>query len=152
LSRGPDQVARKRVHRAIVTQLPTESATERGVEAFQVVHRVMSGFVHGAYGNIMELYGGEQPRYHTSGMLGTPRIEECERTLVSCVCRSLLEVERLAIVMDRRDVASRVLVQAVRLARRTGCLSPAGIERAIRRLQDPGVPGSCGIHRRCVRS
>lgn len=132
---GPKQLPRKAVHKAIVRQLAADGATDGRVEAFQVIHRATSGFVHAAYRNIMDLYGGEQPRYHTSGMLGTPRMEGYEHTMVSCVCRSLLEVERLALAMNRRDVASRVLVQAIRLARRTGCLSPAGIERAIRRLQ-----------------
>ena len=32
----------------------------------------MSGFVHGAYPHIMELYGGNPPHFHLNGMLGTP--------------------------------------------------------------------------------
>lgn len=133
--RGPDQPRRSRVHRAIVGQLPTNDATAEREGVFQSMHRVMSGFVHGAYRNIMDLYGGEQPRYHTRGMLGTPRVAGTERAFTSYVYRALLEVERLARVMGRREVARAALEQSLRLARETGCLSPEGIERAARRLQ-----------------
>ena len=79
-------------------------------------------------------------------LAGTPRIEEHEGTIVSCVCRSLSELEHLAFVMNRRDVASRMLVQVIRLARRTGCLRPNGIEGAIQRLTSPGcLPSSAEL-------
>jgi hypothetical protein len=133
--RGPDQVRRSRVHRAIVGQLPTDNATAEREAAFQATHRVMSGFVHGSYRNIMDLYGGDPPRYHTRGMLGAPRVAATERAFTNYVYRALLEVERLARVMGRRDVVRTALEQSLHLALETGCLSPEGIERATRRPQ-----------------
>ena len=37
----------------------------------------MSGYVHGAYPHIMELYGGNPAHYHLKGMFGTPLYDSC---------------------------------------------------------------------------
>jgi len=43
----------------------------------------LSGYVHGTYPHIMDLYGGQPPdsRFHLTGMLGTPRMQEWMRTV-----------------------------------------------------------------------
>lgn len=41
-----------------------------------VVQKTLSGYIHGAYPQIMEMYGGNPPHFHIEGMLGTPRIKE----------------------------------------------------------------------------
>ncbi len=43
-----------------------------GAELHRTLNQAMSGFVHGAYPHIMELYGGNPPHFHLTGMLGTP--------------------------------------------------------------------------------
>jgi hypothetical protein len=40
------------------------------------VYRTFSNYVHGRYPEIMDMYGGDPPRFHTAGMLGTPKDEE----------------------------------------------------------------------------
>ncbi len=46
-----------------------------GAELHRTLSQAMSGYVHGAYPHIMELYGGNPPHFHLNGMLGT-RIHE----------------------------------------------------------------------------
>lgn len=58
-----------------------------------IVHKAFSGYVHGAYPHIMEIYGGQPPRYHMAGMLGTPRIREWENQLVTYVYRAIMVTE-----------------------------------------------------------
>ena len=48
----------------------------RGVELSRTLSKAYSGFVHGASPQIMDMYGGDPPRFHVSGMLGTARVEE----------------------------------------------------------------------------
>lgn len=48
----------------------------RSVKLSRTLSKTYAGFVHGASPHIMDMYGGFPPRFHVSGMLGTPRIEE----------------------------------------------------------------------------
>lgn len=59
-------------------------------EALRTVHQAFSGYVHGAYPHIMELYGGNPPHFHVSGMLNTPRIDEWRNQLVGYVHRLII--------------------------------------------------------------
>ena len=58
--------------------------------------RALSGFVHGAYIHIMELYGGTPARFHTSGMRATPRQDEMIDMLSNYVYRTISCVELVA--------------------------------------------------------
>ena len=57
-------------------------------EASKTVRKVYSGFVHGGYPQIMNMYGGNPPHFHTKGMLGTPRMEEHANELWNSMYRS----------------------------------------------------------------
>ncbi len=51
----------------------------------RTIHKLYSGFVHGSSPQLMDMYGGHPPCCHTSGMLGTLRIEELTDDLRNCV-------------------------------------------------------------------
>lgn len=57
------------------------------------IHKVLSGYIHGAYPHIMEMYGGNPACFHMSGMLGTPRILEWEDQLITYVYRAIMATE-----------------------------------------------------------
>lgn len=42
------------------------------VRLYHTVHSGLSGFVHGASSHIMDMWGGDPPRFHLHGMTGTP--------------------------------------------------------------------------------
>lgn len=44
-----------------------------GIAVTKTVHKTYSGYIHGAAPHILDLYGGLPPRFHMTGMLGTPR-------------------------------------------------------------------------------
>ena len=44
----------------------------RAVEVTWTISKAYSGYVHGASPHIMEMYGGNPPRYHVAGLVGTP--------------------------------------------------------------------------------
>jgi hypothetical protein len=45
----------------------------RGIALGRTLSKTYSGYVHGASPQIMDMYGGDPPRFHVSGMRGTPR-------------------------------------------------------------------------------
>jgi hypothetical protein len=62
----------------------------RAAQVTKVLSKTYSGFIHGASTQIMEMYGGMPPHFHTRGMLNTPRIEEYEHDLWNYMYRGLL--------------------------------------------------------------
>ena len=88
----------------------------------------------------MELYGGMPPKYHTAGMLGTPKIEVCEKQLVGNLYQSLISVEAMASRVGRSDIAAQILGLNIELARETGCVPEEEIKRSqerMRRIEGP---------------
>jgi hypothetical protein len=69
-------VPRKRVLAAIAN-IPENDANPSDIrELFRTVSQTYSGYIHGASVHIMDMYGGNPPHFHLSGMLNTPRITE----------------------------------------------------------------------------
>ena len=60
------------------------------IAAIRTISKAYSGFVHGASPQIMDMFGGDPPRFHTKGMLGTPRVEEGLKDLWNYMYRSFL--------------------------------------------------------------
>jgi len=66
-------VPRKKI-RAYISKIEGKDLDpSRAVEVSRTLGKAYSGYIHGASPHIMEMYGGNPPHYHVSGMLGTPR-------------------------------------------------------------------------------
>lgn len=124
LSSAPrDRVGRKKI-RAAMSSIPIGAGDPHTIRTVaKAIDQLFSGFVHGAYVFIMEMYGGSPPRYHTRGMSGTPRISECEDNLVNHLYRSILAVEAVAHRAQCKDVALRTNGLSKKFAEATGCLN-----------------------------
>jgi len=88
-------VARHRIPRdkirAAIAEAPENPINPHdSIQIRSICYNTTSGYVHGAYPHIMELYGGLPPRYHTSGMLNTPRIDEWKSQFINDVYRGIL--------------------------------------------------------------
>lgn len=59
------------------------------IEVMRTVNKTYSGFVHGASPQIMDMYGGNPPRFHVRGMLGTARAEDHRQDLWNAFYRSI---------------------------------------------------------------
>ena len=68
-------IPRKKIRACIarfVSEFPDSAANPSGmVEIFRTVDKAQSGYVHGASPQLMEMYGGNPPRFHMDGMPGT---------------------------------------------------------------------------------
>lgn len=110
-----DRVPRAKVHAGIARiegQPINPSDTQ---ELHRTLQQTFSGYVHGAYVHIMDMYGGESPstaKFHMRGMLGTPRIEGMRITLAEYVTRVMLAVQAVA-----RRCENAQATQSIREAR-----------------------------------
>jgi hypothetical protein len=66
----------------------------------EVIYKMESGFVHAASTHIMEIFGGNPPRFHTRGMLGTPRIPGYTWSLWNYMYRGLQSHISVGIAFD----------------------------------------------------
>lgn len=67
-----------------------------GTKLMRTITKAYSGFVHAAYPQIMEMYGGTPPRFWLSGMRGTPKIAEYGEDLWNYYYRGLLSFQQAA--------------------------------------------------------
>jgi len=69
-------IPRKKI-RAYIAKMDENTFLDpsRSVELSRTLSKTYSGYVHGAAPQIMDMYGGNPPHFHTKGLLGTPRIE-----------------------------------------------------------------------------
>lgn len=108
-------------------------------ELLRTISQTFSGYVHGAYVHVMDLYGGSPPHFHTSGMVNTPRSIECEKNLVNYVYRSI----KAAQVVSRRTGASSIDNRLVKLSKefekKTGCITDQPVEARVKQLKRDGV-------------
>lgn len=61
-----------------------------GPEAARTVSKFYSGYVHGASDQIMDIYFGNPPRFHTNGILGTNRHKEYRDEFWNYMYRGIL--------------------------------------------------------------
>lgn len=83
-------VPRKKI-RAYIANIEHEKLNQsQEIEMVRSLQNLYSGFVHGASPHIMDRYGGDPPRFHIKGMLGTPRIKNHKRDFWSCIYRTFI--------------------------------------------------------------
>jgi hypothetical protein len=73
------QVSRKKIRAAIFSKGTGFPDPSTAVAAAYTVTSAASGYIHGAYVHIMDLYGGDPPRFHMGGLSNTPRMAEALR-------------------------------------------------------------------------
>lgn len=82
-------VRRKKI-RAWIAQSPVGTQNPSGhIGAARTLSKTYSGYVHAASPQIMDMFGGNPPRFHTSGMLGTPREDEHRQDIANYYYRSI---------------------------------------------------------------
>lgn len=82
-------IPRKKI-RAWIASMEGGLDKSRGVEVTRTISKAYSGYVHAASPHIMDMYGGEPPRFHLHGMLGTPRHVEHSADLWNYFYRAVI--------------------------------------------------------------
>lgn len=83
-------IPRKKIRAYIANVEKAVLDPSRGIELSRTLSKTYSGFVHGAAPQIMDMYGGNPPYFHTKGLLGTPRMHEYAEDLWNYMYRTFL--------------------------------------------------------------
>ena len=86
----PDLVPRKKIRAHTMTVLGKGVNISQALTAGEAIGTVYSGYVHANSESIMDMYGGDPPRFHVEGMRGTPRIATFAEDAGNYVYRGLM--------------------------------------------------------------
>ena len=85
-----------------------------------IVQQVYSGFVHGASPHIMEMVGGEPPRFFVNGLRGTSRQEESAYDLWNYSFRGVLTMTQAALAFGNEQLVRELTSFRVEYERKSG--------------------------------
>lgn len=97
-------IPRKKIRAYIARMEGSNLSPSDGVELSRTLHKAYSGFVHGASPQIMDMYGGNPPRFHISGMLGTQRIKVYRKDLWNFFYRGILSFIMVAKAFGKEEL------------------------------------------------
>jgi hypothetical protein len=80
----------------------------RFTELKKSLSKAYSGYVHGASPHIMEMYGGRPPKFHISGMLGTPRIDKHRNDLLNYFYRGILSFIVVSMAFKKQKLTDKL--------------------------------------------
>lgn len=107
-------VRRKKI-RAYIAQSPIATPDPSGhIGASRTLSKAYSGYVHAASPQIMDMYGGDPPRFHTAGMLGTPREPEHRQDIANYFYRSATAYAVAARAFGNQPVFNRLFALCVK--------------------------------------
>ena len=86
----PNMVKRKKIRAHTMNTLGQGANTFKALAAGESVGTVYSGYVHASSESIMDMYGGNPPHFHLTGMRGTPRVDESARDAENHIYRGLM--------------------------------------------------------------
>lgn len=86
----PNMVPRKKIRAHTMNTLGRGVNTSKALAAGESIGTAYSGYVHAASENIMEMYGGDPPHFHLTGMRGTPRISAFAKDAQNYIYRGLM--------------------------------------------------------------
>lgn len=101
-----NRVPRRRIQAALARLNENELNPSDSQELSRTIANANSGYVHGASGHILDLYGGAPPHYHLDGMLGTRRQTTFEDAVWTYVYRGLISFMEAAISFGFEDLVA----------------------------------------------
>jgi hypothetical protein len=107
-----DMVSRKTIFASFGNLAKDSLNASDAQSTLLTLHKAFSGYVHGAYPHIMELYGGNPPRFHMSGMPNTPKQVETLTQYLTELYRAIMASELVArkLGFEESRVAMRALL------------------------------------------
>lgn len=128
-------VSRRKIHAAIAASPRFAVNPSDGQALYQTVSKALSGYVHGASVHILDSYGGSPPRFHVSGMLGTPRQETYERGVLDYLYRGLHAVMLVASLFKEEHLARDLFAFRAHFEKKTGMTDWGDPDERVRKLR-----------------
>lgn len=111
----------RKIHATFGKIAQTELNPSDAQELLRTTHQAFSGYVHGAYPHIMEMFGNAHP--NLNGMLGTPRVDEWRGQLIGYVYKALMVSVFVARKLGLNDTEKKARVLLEKFETYTGCKS-----------------------------
>lgn len=106
----PYMLPRQKVYAAIGRLLGQFNNPSRTIVFSKIIDESLSGYVHGAYNQIMELYeGGKTERFQMQGMFNTPRIPVWQWEIACYTHRALNTFVDIAVNMNFPALKQKLL-------------------------------------------
>ena len=104
----PNRVPQKKIRAHTMNTLGHGVSVSQALAAEESISTAYSGYVHSASENIMDMYGGNPPHFHLSGMLGTPRVQACAQDAENYVYRGLMATGAVAKAFGDRQLVDEL--------------------------------------------
>jgi hypothetical protein len=138
-SQNRPTVSRRRIHAALAALPESPMNQSDAQELRQTLNKTFSGYVHGASHHILEMYGGNPPRFHLSGMLGTPRQPAFEKHALQYFYRGLLTTMYVALAFKETTTVQDMYAFRSEFERLTGMTDWPDPDKRIRELRRGGA-------------
>lgn len=102
-------IPRQKIHSAISKMPETPINPSDCIEMHRTISKAYSGFVHGASPQIMDMYGGNPPRFHVSGMVGTPRIDAFTENCGDYFYRGLISIMTVSLCFGEHELSQKLM-------------------------------------------
>jgi len=104
-------VPRRKIQAYLASIDPNIANPSHNQRVIRTLQQAFSGFVHAASSQIMDMYGGDPPQFHVSGMLGTWRMPEFEYDIWNYFERAFAAFAFVAMAFGDQELANRILSQ-----------------------------------------
>jgi hypothetical protein len=113
---------RQRIRSFIVreSEVPGGLDPSKGVEVGRTISKSYSGYVHAAAPHIMDMYGGNPPRFHVKGQLGSPFYNDHREDLWNYFYRAILAFAASAAAFGFQNARESIIAFADSFARSAG--------------------------------
>jgi hypothetical protein len=99
---------RRKIRAYLMRVLGDGLNSSRTLDAGETLSKAYSGFVHAASPQIMDMCGGNPPRFYLTGMNGTPRVAEHVEDAWNYYYRGLLEVTVVAKALGDAELVGQL--------------------------------------------
>ncbi len=132
-----ESVPRRKIFAAFGQRVSQQLNPSDAQSAAMATHQVLSGYIHGGYSQIMELYDGdgEPPRFRMTGMLGTPREDEWWQQLIGYTYRSITASVRVASKLGLLEIQGQILTLLGEFETALGCSPESDAKALLRRMK-----------------
>lgn len=113
-------VSRKKIQAYIVRKEGSGLDPSTGLELARTITKAYSGYVHAAAPQIMDMYGGNPPRFHVEGMLGSERHDEYRHDLWNYFYRSILSFGMAAQAFGDQELFDEIHAFTVKFEKAAG--------------------------------
>jgi hypothetical protein len=130
-----ETVPKKKIWASVARQMDTYINPSDLQKMSQITSDALSGYVHGAYPHIMEMYGGSPPKFHVTGTHVAPRIRMCIGQIQVYTQRAITTFEGLAKSLGSKEMYEYLHTTRDFFEKETGYVQPSDIKKKVQQLK-----------------